>query len=185
MSAYNNLNTLMHFDKNVWISKPFAQLGKMPFQLINICIELSQGEFAAIDCLKLYPDQILYKNENAIGTLDSDELRKYIGRISMPEASGEHVDLSAITDENEIQDAICRVYRETRSVKKTAKLVSLSENRVKKVLITHNLYESETYNKIVKLLNEGKRLEEIQHTLSMSADTLRSYLPYGYTEDME
>lgn len=79
--------------------------------------------------------------------------------------------------DNQIREII-QSYRSTNSILETAKNVGVSTVKVRKVLITEGLWESDTSNKIGKLLNQGYKTEEIAELLCISIKNVQAYMPY-------
>lgn len=64
MSVFNNKNTLEPLFGKLWITKPIDFSGGEKYQNINICFQSSDGEFIAIDYMRLEPDGTYYKKTN-------------------------------------------------------------------------------------------------------------------------
>ena len=69
-------------------------------------------------------------------------------------------------------------YANNNSVLETAKETGMSTVKVRKILITEGLWESDTSLKIGDLLNQGMTTEEIATTLYMSVKNVQAYMPY-------
>lgn len=69
-------------------------------------------------------------------------------------------------------------YANNYSVLETAKETGISTVKVRKILITEGLWESDTSLKIGNLLNKGMTTEEIAATLYMSVKNVQAYMPY-------
>lgn len=69
-------------------------------------------------------------------------------------------------------------YHTNHSILKTAKATGASTVKVRKVLITEGLWESDTSIKIGALLKQGLTTEEIAKTLWMSIKNVQAYMPY-------
>ena len=75
-------------------------------------------------------------------------------------------------------EEVCADYKNTNSIKKTSKNVGLSEEKVKKILITSGLYTSPKQQEITALAEQGKTIDEIAEQLKMSPKQIRVFLPY-------
>ena len=62
---------------------------------------------------------------------------------------------------DELIDEIIQVYQSTHSILETAKIIGVSTVKVRKILITEGLWESDTSNKIGALLKQGYQTEEV------------------------
>lgn len=69
-------------------------------------------------------------------------------------------------------------YENNNSVLETAKETGISTVKVRKILITEGLWESDTSLKIGDLLKRGMTTEEIADTLYMSVKNVQAYMPY-------
>lgn len=75
-------------------------------------------------------------------------------------------------------ETIVEVYQQTASTKETARLLNISEVKVRRVLITLNLWRSNTSNRIGDLWRKGMTVKEIARQLNMSEKNVQAYLPY-------
>ena len=64
-------------------------------------------------------------------------------------------------------ETVVEVYRQTNSTKQTAKLLSISEVKVRRILITCGLWQSQTSNQIGDLYRQGRSVKEIAQQLFM------------------
>lgn len=69
-------------------------------------------------------------------------------------------------------------YANNNSVLETAKETGMSTVKVRKILITEGLWESDTSLKIGDLLKQGMTTEEIAANLYMSVKNVQAYMPY-------
>lgn len=69
-------------------------------------------------------------------------------------------------------------YANNNSILETAKETGISTVKVRKILITEGLWESDTSLKIGDLLKQGMTTEEIAGTLYMSVKNVQAYMPY-------
>lgn len=75
-------------------------------------------------------------------------------------------------------EQIIKLYVGNNSILETAKAIGVSTVKVRKVLITEGLWESDTSIKIGELLKQGLTTEEIANTLYMSVKNVQAYMPY-------
>lgn len=73
---------------------------------------------------------------------------------------------------------IIKVYRQTGSLRETAKILGTNWQTVRKVLITHGEYENEESKRINELLDDGMTVTEIAEKMNLSKTSVNSYLPY-------
>ena len=74
---------------------------------------------------------------------------------------------------------IIKTYLDILSVKETADKLKTSEVKVRKVLITENLWQSKTSLEIEYYLRSGKTTPEIAKLLSTTEKAVQQYLPYS------
>ena len=74
---------------------------------------------------------------------------------------------------------IIKTYLNILSVKETADKLKTSEVKVRKVLITENLWQSKTSLEIEHYLRSGKTTPEIAKLLSTTEKAVQQYLPYS------
>lgn len=70
-------------------------------------------------------------------------------------------------------------YATCKSITKIAKNLGVSEERVRRTLITEGLWTSRSAKPIIKLYHEGKTVPEIAEILMISEKTVQSYVPYS------
>ena len=75
-------------------------------------------------------------------------------------------------------EQIVELYSKNGSILETAKECGISTVKVRKILITLGLWESDTSIKIGELLSQGMTTEEIASTLYMSVKNVQAYMPY-------
>lgn len=73
---------------------------------------------------------------------------------------------------------VIKVYSSNNSILETAKATGISTVKVRKILITEGLWESDTSIKIGSLLQQGMTTEQIADTLYMSVKNVQAYMPY-------
>lgn len=79
----------------------------------------------------------------------------------------------------ELIDIVIEVYRSTHEIKATAAELSLPPHKVKKLLITGKALSYPETERIQNLIQQGRTMEEIQHTMGLSYSTINTYLPYS------
>lgn len=82
-------------------------------------------------------------------------------------------------DINETYLDIIEAYVSCKSITQIAKKLKVSEERVRRTLITEDLWTSRSAEPIVKLFREGKTVPEIAKQLMISVKTVQSYIPYS------
>ncbi|MCI7792247.1 MAG: plasmid pRiA4b ORF-3 family protein, partial [Lachnospiraceae bacterium] len=75
-------------------------------------------------------------------------------------------------------ESVIASYAINHSILETAKETGISTVKVRKILITEGLWESDTSLKIGDLLKRGMTTEEIADTLYMSVKNVQAYMPY-------
>lgn len=70
-------------------------------------------------------------------------------------------------------------YRQTESITKTAELLKISKQVVRRTLITAGLYSSEQSEHIQKLYTAGMPVKDIAALLRLSRSSVWAYLPYS------
>ncbi len=81
-------------------------------------------------------------------------------------------------DNRELYEQIIDEYLLTNSVKQVVENLNTNTIKVRRVLITEGLWESDTSRKVGALNKDGKRVKEIAEELCMSEKNVQSYLPY-------
>lgn len=76
------------------------------------------------------------------------------------------------------QEDIIRAYGTEGSIKKVAALFRISEQKVRKILIDADLYESDMSVQVKDLYEQGFSVEDIADKLKVSKGTVSGYLPY-------
>lgn len=178
MSVFNNKDTLEPLLGKIWITKSIDFSNGEKYQNINICFQSADNEFIAIDYMRLEPDGVYYKKNKRLGRMGDASLRKYFedeyGGLVIEQNSAADIEGGAVFDD------VARLYGEGKSLKAIARETAISEQKVRKILITKKLYSSEVSDKILALLDEGKGMDEISKELGIKRGAISSYLPYGY-----
>lgn len=73
---------------------------------------------------------------------------------------------------------VVSAYEKEGSLKKVARLFDVSEQKIRKILIDANAYESDTANKVNDMYKQGYGAQYIADKLKMSISAVSSYLPY-------
>lgn len=73
---------------------------------------------------------------------------------------------------------VISAYEKEGSLKKVARLYDVSEQKIRKILIDANPYESDTANKVNDMYKQGYGAQYIADKLKMSISAVSSYLPY-------
>lgn len=76
------------------------------------------------------------------------------------------------------QEDIIQSYNIEGSIKKVAALFRISEQKVRKILIDADLYESDISLQVKDLYEQGFSVEGIADKLKVSKGTVSGYLPY-------
>lgn len=76
------------------------------------------------------------------------------------------------------QEDVVSAYEKEGSLKKVARLYDVSEQKIRKILIDANAYESDTANKVNDMYKQGYGAQYIADKLKMSISAVSSYLPY-------
>lgn len=173
MSVLNNESTLNRCLREIWLSKPSDFSGEERYQNINVCIRRDSGEFVAVDFLTLEPDGNYYKNGKRLGPLDSPKLTNYLESILS-------VNLDYVVDAGEeaLFEQAAELYRSGAGIKAIAKETGLSSQKIRRILVTKGLLESDVSRRVQELHSAGRTIPEIQQELGVSATMVRSYLPY-------
>ena len=77
------------------------------------------------------------------------------------------------------QEDIIQSYNTEGSIKKVAALFRISEQKVRKILIDANLYESDMSVQVKDLYEQGFSIEDIADKLGVSKSAVSGYLPYS------
>lgn len=74
--------------------------------------------------------------------------------------------------------SVLRLSEQGVSLKQIGRQLGISEQKVRKILITAGAWSSETSKKISSLVESGKSLDEIQAVTGLTRNAVLSYLPY-------
>lgn len=176
MSVFNNEDTLAPLLGKIWITRPIDFSNGEKYQNINICFLSADGQFTAIDYMRLEPDGMYYKKNKRLGRLHDASFKKYFAH----EYGGLVIEQESEGEGDAVFDTVAKLYGDGKSLKAIAKETAISEQKVRKILITKKLYSSEISDKILALANEGKSIDEISAELGLKRGAVTSYLPYGH-----
>ncbi len=73
---------------------------------------------------------------------------------------------------------VLELYGELGKIKPTARAAGISEQTVRKLLITAGAYTCDLTVKVQDLLAQGMTIAEVASTLGKSENAVRSYMPY-------
>ncbi|MCL2034136.1 MAG: hypothetical protein FWG94_05320 [Oscillospiraceae bacterium] len=167
---YHNPQNLQQCSEMLWLTKPYV-IGKNQDRFIGICIKQQDGSFASVDALRLDHDGIYHYKKTKLGTVDSQGFRFYIDSMTKKLASFP-------AGEDELSNEICEYYLEVKTIKQTARKFGLSEQRIRRTLISKGHYASVMGAVIRKMFLAGKTINDISKELDMPRKQIISYLPY-------
>jgi DNA-binding CsgD family transcriptional regulator len=78
----------------------------------------------------------------------------------------------------DIAKRAAEIYAEYKSIKQAAKILNVSEQTVKRLLISQGLFESELTLRISRLRGEGKTDEQIASSLGIGVNAVLANSPY-------
>ncbi|MCD8330668.1 MAG: hypothetical protein LUC27_08370, partial [Lachnospiraceae bacterium] len=78
---------------------------------------------------------------------------------------------------NELYAQVTSDYKETHSVRKTAKNCHTSMVTAQRILITAGLWSSKSSRQVKGLLDKGMTAEQIEQELSLTKDAVYAYMP--------
>jgi len=81
-------------------------------------------------------------------------------------------------ERDDLYERIIDEYLSTGSVKQVVENLKTNTIKVRRVLITEGLWESESSRKVGELFEQGKSVKEIAEILCMSEKNVQSYMPY-------
>lgn len=175
MSVFNNKSTLEQLQGKIWITKPIDFSNGEKYQNINICFQSSEDEFIAIDYMRLEHDGVYYRKNKRLGRTGDASFKRFFEN----EYGGLIIEQGSDTDGNAVFDTVARLFTEGKSLKAIAKESGLSEQKVRKVLITKQLYSSELSERILLMLDSGNDIDKICKELKLTRGAVTSYIPYG------
>lgn len=175
----NSREQPVHISGDIWLSP--QPLGRRPDGSVNVnvCLRAENGLLAAMEMLILSPDGVYSLKEKTIGTIDSAEFAQYIKKFqNVPDVTLLE-NRTYSQNEEALFEQTRSTYAETKSIKKTAKILKISEEKARRILFTTGDYTCETHEKVMELLKKGISLDEISSTVGLSRHKIRAYLPYG------
>lgn len=86
-----------------------------------------------------------------------------------------------VTMSSDLMDSVVKDYEKTNSMKETGRLNDISEQKVKKILITKGKYSNALSIQVGNLVNQGLSIDEIGQKLNVSRATVNMYTPYSKT----
>lgn len=81
-------------------------------------------------------------------------------------------------ESEELMEEIVKGYNAGMSIKKIAEMSSISEGKIKKLLVTAGVFSNEIYDRIKNMRLEGKSDEEIARHLRLKKSAMAIYTPY-------
>lgn len=81
-----------------------------------------------------------------------------------------------------IEAEVIKEYGRLGSIRATASSLEISQNKVRKILITARRIEYDRTQQALVLLKYGKPLSEVAYSLGISEKVLNNYLPYSRGE---
>lgn len=76
------------------------------------------------------------------------------------------------------KEQILLIYKECKSMKKTAKKAGVSAITIKKVLVDQGLFSTKISQEVQSLYKQGFSIREIMNKTGLSRSSVHSYLPY-------
>lgn len=76
------------------------------------------------------------------------------------------------------RDQIIACYQHEKSIRRTAQIAGISDQKVRKILITAGLYRTEMTDEAKRLRNSGITIEEIAEKLNCKVSAINGMLPY-------
>lgn len=81
-------------------------------------------------------------------------------------------------DRDDLYEKIVEEYKKTGSVKQVVENLGSNTIKVRRVLITEGLWESNSSRSVGELYRQGKSVKEIAEALNMTEKNVQSYMPY-------
>jgi len=168
----------VHISGNIWFKQQLFTPRQDGSRMVNVCVKTEAGVLAAIDAVVLNSNGVYTYKDKDIGTIGSPEFEEFLKRFQpLPDYSS--LDgRPAPQNEEELYGQVRETYAKTKSIKKTARLVGLSEEKARRILFTTGDYTCETHEKVMALLKEGKSLDEAASAVGLNRHKIRAYLPY-------
>lgn len=76
------------------------------------------------------------------------------------------------------KDLILSTYKSTDSIKQTARVLKLSHQTVRRVLLEEGLYTSDTSERVLHLADSGMSIQQISQEIGIGEKAVSAYLPY-------
>lgn len=102
-----------------------------------------------------------------------------IGRNWVIDKDEPYSDLRKTDMGNTSMEDVLNTYKKTDSIKETSKIHEISEQKVRKILITKGVYSTPLSDKINTLRDQGLTPTEISKKLNISRAAVNSYMPYS------
>ncbi len=170
---------LIEVTDRIFLSQQVYVGRKDGVEQFNVCVKTENGELAAMEIIVRGPGgDFSYKDTN-IGQLGSHEFAGYIQKFQFGTGLSALEGRPVPKNEEELYQRATETYRQTKSLKKTARLLSLSEERTRRILFTTGDYTCDIHEKVLAALKEGKTLDETAEIVGVSRGKIHAYLPYG------
>ena len=176
MSVINNLDTLVQITDHIWLTRANPNIDTP--QDLNVCYRLDNGDFVALDRVSKRQNGTYFKKDKELGSIDSQPFMDFIGKLEGLQNSQPAKVITNDMSGQELFDMTCSAFRDTESIKKTAAMLGISEQKARKILITEGLYTCELLKKINSMLSDGMTLPAIGEQLGITVKQIRTYLPY-------
>ena len=98
------------------------------------------------------------------------------GEHTMRKKLKPELDLESV--QSDLIETVCNSYTQGKSVRALAKQMEMSPMKVRKILITGNVYSTDLSTEIDALYKDGKTVGEIAELLNTTPANVNSYLPY-------
>ncbi len=179
MDMINKERQLIEITDSIYLRPLMFTERKDGSEQFNVCIKTETGELAALEVITRNSSGVFSFNEASIGPIGSPEFDRYIRKF---QASP---DLSAFDgrlipqNEEALYQRVSEAYTQTKSLKQTAKLLAISEERTRRILFTTGDYTCKIHENVMIALREGKTLDEAAESAGVSRSRVHAYLPYG------
>lgn len=142
--------------------------------VINIVSDPSRHLLDEVDLDRLSEESLNPSKENMNHMDDTDQTHMDHNQYTLNKKP--IVDLTRI-DEVDV-DEIVKGYKTGMGVKELAERNGIGWQKITKILVTNNVYSSETYDKVRAFREEGRSDWEIMDLLDIGPKTLNIYTPY-------